>query len=501
MSTAEKRKYAGHADEEVQGTVATGGDSNQQMVLSKKARTEDSTSGSTALVAQQAGAGALIVADSANAAPPRTSTLQAATMKLTGHGAAVYAARFNATGGLLASGGGDKLLFLWEVAGECRNTHVFTGHDGPVLDLAWGRDSALLFTASADKTAAVWDVATGERVKRIRGHGGVVNSVAATRRGEEMIVTGSDDCSGQDIFKHSRSGAQWRGLDRSLAPFCVDPLTGGCVIALRPLCLCRGSEPVGPARAPARVDLPRQLPNFGDVLQRRRHADLQRRNVGRHVATRHDARARHRMLPAGRGGAERSKRSQVDTRATESRRPRLERVDGPSSQCSAAGLPADPSSRVCCRRCSSSSNDVKVWDVRTQRLVMSLAGHRDSVTGLSLSPDGSYLLSNSMDNTLRCWDVRPFVAGGSQGQRQTAVYKAHSHDLEQSLLRCAWSPDGLRVAAGSADRTVNIWEASSGRVLYRLPGHKGSVNDVAFHPTEPIIASASSDKTIFLGEF
>lgn len=130
---------------------------------------------------------------------------------------------------------------------------------------------------------------------------------------------------------------------------------------------------------------------------------------------------------------------------------------------------------------------------------MSLVGHRDSVTGLSLSPDGSYLLSNAMDNTLRCWDVRPFVAGG--GQRQTAVYKGHSHDLEQSLLRCDWSPDGLRVAAGSADRTVNIWEASSARVLYRLPGHTGSVNASAFHPTEPIIASASSDKTIFLGEF
>jgi Prp8 binding protein len=36
--------------------------------------------------------------------------------------------------------------------------------------------------------------------------------------------------------------------------------------------------------------------------------------------------------------------------------------------------------------------------------------------------------------------------------------------------------------------------------VYRLPGHSGCVNDVAFHPTEPIVASASNDKTIFLGE-
>lgn len=47
---------------------------------------------------------------------------------------------------------------------------------------------------------------------------------------------------------------------------------------------------------------------------------------------------------------------------------------------------------------------------------------------------------------------------------------------------------------------VNIWDASSRKLLYKLPGHNGSVNDVAFHPKEPIVASASSDKNIFLGE-
>ncbi len=42
--------------------------------------------------------------------------------------------------------------------------------------------------------------------------------------------------------------------------------------------------------------------------------------------------------------------------------------------------------------------------------------------------------------------------------------------------------------------------ADSREVLYALPGHKGSVNEVAFHPTEPIVGSASSDRTIYLGE-
>lgn len=43
----------------------------------------------------------------------------------------------------------------------------------------------------------------------------------------------------------------------------------------------------------------------------------------------------------------------------------------------------------------------QVWDLRREEISMSLAGHSDSITGMRLSPDGTHLLTNSMDNTLR----------------------------------------------------------------------------------------------------
>lgn len=70
----------------------------------------------------------------------------------------------------------------------------------------------------------------------------------------------------------------------------------------------------------------------------------------------------------------------------------------------------------------------------------------------------------------------------------------------QNLLRCSWSPDGSKVAAGSADRYVHIWDTTSRRLLYKLPGHNGSVNEIQFHPKEPIVLSVASDKQVFLGE-
>ena len=56
------------------------------------------------------------------------------------------------------------------------------------------------------------------------------------------------------------------------------------------------------------------------------------------------------------------------------------------------------------------------------------------------------------------------------------------------------------VAAGSADNFVYVWDAISKRITYKLPGHTGAVNEVDFHPTQPIIASCGNDKQIYLGE-
>jgi len=47
---------------------------------------------------------------------------------------------------------------------------------------------------------------------------------------------------------------------------------------------------------------------------------------------------------------------------------------------------------------------------------------------------------------------------------------------------------------------VCVWNVETGNMTQRLGGHHGSVNEVSFHPNRDIIASCSSDKTIYLGE-
>lgn len=74
------------------------------------------------------------------------------------------------------------------------------------------------------------------------------------------------------------------------------------------------------------------------------------------------------------------------------------------------------------------------------------------------------------------------------------------HNFEQNLLKANWSSDGLLVASGSSDRMVYIWDTTTRDLKYLLPGHNGCVNEVSFHPKEPIIASCGSDRKIYLGE-
>ena len=140
--------------------------------------------------------------------------------------------------------------------------------------------------------------------------------------------------------------------------------------------------------------------------------------------------------------------------------------------------------------------EIKVWDVRQRSVLYTLIGHQDTITSLSVSPDGTSLLSNSMDNTVKIWNIQPFAPTN----RLVRSLEGAPQSFEKNLHRATWSADGERIAAGSGDRTVVIWDAKSGRLDWKLPGHVGSVNDVSFSPTEPIIASASTDRKILLGE-
>ena len=67
-------------------------------------------------------------------------------------------------------------------------------------------------------------------------------------------------------------------------------------------------------------------------------------------------------------------------------------------------------------------------------------------------------------------------------------------------ISIVYSPDGTRLASGSEDGIVRLWEAATGDEVHRLEGHMDEVQSVAFSPDGMLVASGSSDGTVRLWE-
>lgn len=269
----------------------------------------------------------------------------------------------------------DRDILLWNATGDCANFGILSGHKSAVLDLHWSRDGAVLYSASADLHVASWNVETRERIRRHPGHEEVVNCIDVSKRGEEFIVSGSDD----------------------------------------------GSIGVWDPRAKQAMDhIETDMPVTAVAL----------------------AEAGNELYSGG--------------------------ID----------------------------NEIRVWDLRMKKLAYSLPGHADTITSLAVSPDSQSLLSFSHDNTARTWDIRPFAPA----DRAILVLDGAQVGLDKNLIRACWDGEGKRVAAGGGDGTVTVWDSKSGRMLHKLPGHKGTVNDTRISPDGSMVLSASTDRTMLLGE-
>jgi WD40 repeat protein len=114
------------------------------------------------------------------------------------------------------------------------------------------------------------------------------------------------------------------------------------------------------------------------------------------------------------------------------------------------------------------------------------SGHLGVVLCVALSPDGTRIASGSKDQTVRMWDVHHGT--------EHACLSGH----EDAVLGVAFSPDGRWVASGSLDQSVRLWEASGGAARACLRGHNGGVHGVAFSPDGLLLVSCSRDGTLRL---
>jgi len=107
-----------------------------------------------------------------------------------GHRGRVSALAFSPDGRLLASGG-DGDVVLWDVS-TGRQAAVCRGHALPVLAVAFAADGKTLASGGYDETARLWETASGKELRRFEGHDDAVSGVVLLPDGRTLISCGFD---------------------------------------------------------------------------------------------------------------------------------------------------------------------------------------------------------------------------------------------------------------------------------------------------------------------
>ncbi len=134
--------------------------------------------------------------------------------------------------------------------------------------------------------------------------------------------------------------------------------------------------------------------------------------------------------------------------------------------------------------CYSSKSDIYLWNVATEKVERQFVGHSGLGVGFAVSPDGKRLLSWGDDRTVRLWDVTT----GSE------LRKLQGHTDKASGV---FSPDGKQILTFSPDQTLRLWDVETGKELKKLVGHIGTCTG-CFSPDGKQVLSYGSDGTLRL---
>lgn len=184
---------------------------------------------------------------------------------------------------------------------------------------------------------------------------------------------------------------------------------------------------------------------------------------------------------------------------------------------------------------------IRIWDLSTGQLRISLAGAGAASGTLSVEPlivsaarvlsvafaeDGKTLVAGSDSGSLKLWDVAAgveksrltahekavssvafvesatVISGGSDGTIRVSRLDGNDPDrtinCQGPVTSIAVSPDGTLAACAAMDKRVELWDIKSASLRLMFSGHSDSVLAVAFSPDGKTLASGSADRTVKL---
>lgn len=405
------------------------------------------------------------------------------------HEAPIMAIAINSTGSLVATGGAEGAVKVWDIKkGYC--THNFKGHGGVITALVFYGDAGgydwRLISASDDSKVRAWDLVSSKTIKVLDNHTNTVRGLAISQDGEWILSGGRDKV--LSFWKDYQLAATIPVMEEVEAT----GFFGNFIYTGSPKSLQLWSQE-GEHLSTLKINQTEDV-DLIDVLQ--------------------DGDTLVAVL---------SDQSLLQAAVEEGELKKVRDFAGNHGEIIDAVV--DGGDRLVI---ATNSPEIRVLNPLNMLEFSPLVGHTDIV--IAIDVNGRWLVSAGKDRSVRLWDLESadckavftghagsigavaisrskglpkFILSGSEDQTikkwapdGSAEYTRKAHDKDINSLDV--TSDDSRFATGSQDKTIKIWNTENGEVIGVLKGHRRGIWNVRFDATGSTLVSGSGDKTVRL---
>lgn len=446
-------------------------------------------------LAFQPGSTPLLLASAGDDATARLWDVASKTEKalLARHTSAVNALAFSPNGETLATGSNDTTIKLWNVPAKIdHEIATLEGHEAAVTALAFTRDGKKLVSSGRDTRAIVWNLEKNPIPIKTKNHFGATNpdtrtSIAITPEDKSFIIAINGSLEQYNIKIAEREATDSTVTnERAMHVILISPDGKDIALAgddrkisikkLDDLFQMRKKSENGVTVSSIAGSTEASIVATGQL----ENAIIQLWNVDSRRQTdwlKGNQTSVHKLVfsPSGKLLASATGQGEIKIWRLDKKAEKTAAIEPIPRISSMSFSPDDRTLAVCAE-----SPEISLLGVNSERQVKKLEDPaKTKVRSVAFSPDGKTLASAGDDRVVKLWDVA------------TSKVRLTLTGHVKEVTSVAFSPDGSTIASASLDRRIGLWDVDTGRLVGTIRGARRGILELAYSPSGNMLASRS----------